>query len=433
MKHSLIILCLMFLLSCRESSDLSIETPLTNQANILLIIADDMGLDACPGYGTGSTKPNMPNLENMIATGIRFNNVWSCPTCTPTRSNILTGKYGFRTDVTKVDDELSASETSIQEYIDQNSDSEYSQSVIGKWHLSRDASHPANMGIDYYAGLLQGSVRSYWSWSLTENNETNTSTEYTTSKLTDMAIDWVASQTQPWFLWLAYNAPHSPFHLPSNELHSQGTLPNDQASIDANPLPYYMAMLEAMDTEIGRLLSSMSQEEKDNTIIIFIGDNGSPSQVAQEYNSHRVKGTVYQGGINVPMIISGKNVNRFNQTEDALINTTDLFASLADIAGAGTSKINDSQSFKGLFADANAGTRDYNYSEHGYSSGSSDYTIRNSTHKYIRFADGSEALYNLSLNPMESPNLLHSNQLPLSASDALIKEELITKLEEIRQ
>lgn len=433
MKQLLIILCLFVLLSCRKSTEQTTETLVTNQANILLIIADDMGLDACPGYGIGDTKPNMPNLENMMQNGIRFNNVWSCPTCTPTRSNILTGKYGFRTGVSKVDDELSISETSIQEYIDTNSDTDYSQAVIGKWHLSRDANHPTNMEIDYYAGLLKGSVNSYWSWSLTENSETNTSTEYSTTKFTDMAIDWVRNQTQPWFLWLAYNAPHTPFHLPSNELHSQGALPNDEASIAANPLPYYMAMLEAMDSEIGRLLNSMSQEEKDNTIIIFIGDNGSPAQVAQEYNSHRVKGTVYQGGINVPMIISGKGVNRFNQTEDALINTTDLFASMADIAGTGTSKINDSFSFKDLLSNANTGTRDYNYSEQGHTLGESDYTIRNNTHKYIRFADGSEALYNLSLNPLESPNLLHSNQLPLSSPDALIKDELITKLDEIKK
>ncbi len=433
MKQLLIIICLFVLLSCRKSTEQSKETPVTNQANILLIIADDMGLDACPGYGIGSTKPNMPNLENMIQNGIRFNNVWSCPTCTPTRSNILTGKYGFRTDVTKVDDELSISETSIQEYIDTNSDTDYNHAVIGKWHLSKDANHPTDMEIDHYAGLLQGSVKSYWSWSLTENNDTNTSTEYTTTKFTDMAIDWVENQTQPWFLWLAYNAPHTPFHLPSNELHSQGALPNDEASIAANPLPYYMAMLEAMDSEIGRLLDSMSQEDKDNTIIIFIGDNGSPAQVAQEYNSHRVKGTVYQGGINVPMIISGKDVNRFNQTEDALINTTDLFASIADIAGTGISEINDSYSFKDLLSNTDTGKRDYNYSEQGNASDNSNYTIRNSTHKYIRFADGSEALYNLSSNPMESPNLLHSRQLPLSPSDALIKDELTNKLLEIRQ
>lgn len=90
----------------------------------------------------------------------------------------------------------------------------------------------------------------------------------------------------------------------------------------------------------------MSQADRDNTIIIFLGDNGTPNQVIQEYS--RGKGTIYQGGINVPLIISGKGVTRANQTEDALINTTDLFATISNIAGINISEINDSKSFKDL-------------------------------------------------------------------------------------
>ena len=408
-------------------------TPTESSPNILLIIADDMGLDASPGYNLGSVKPNMPNLQNMINTGLRFNNLWSYPTCTPTRSSIITGKYGFRTNVMNVNDVLSTSETSIQQHIASNTGNTYSTAVIGKWHLSMDASHPTNMGIDYYAGLINGGVQSYWNWNFTENGQTSSSSEYATTKFTDLAIDWLDDQTKPWFLWLAYNAPHTPFHLPPNELHSQGVLPIDQASIDANPLPYYMAMLEAMDSEMGRLISSMTQEEKDNTVIIFIGDNGTPNQVVQEYSSQRAKGSVYQGGVNVPMVVSGLDVSRMNQTEDALINTTDLFTTVSEITGAGGSSINDSQSFMPLLTDANATKREYVYTEIGKDTGGFDYTIRNATHKYILFDNGSEALYNLVNNPLENPNLLNPAQLPLSASDSTIKDELTAKVAEIRQ
>ncbi|WP_298509853.1 sulfatase-like hydrolase/transferase [uncultured Kordia sp.] len=405
--------------------------PSSSKPNILLIIADDMGLDATPGFDVGTIKPNMPNLQNMINSGVRFSNLWSNPTCTPTRSSILTGKYGFRTNVLNVGDVLSTSETSLQQFLAANSP-EYSNAVIGKWHLSSSASHPTAMGIDYYAGLLSGGVQSYWNWNLTENQQTSNSTEYTTTKFTDLAIDWIADQSNPWFLWLAYNAPHTPFHLPPNELHTQGNLPTDQASIDANPIPYYMAMLEAMDSEIGRLLNSMSAEERENTIVIFIGDNGTPNAVVQQYISQRAKGTVYQGGVNVPMIVSGKDVGRFNTVEDALVNTTDLFATIADIAGSGTFEINDSKSFKELLTTTNTDTRDYTYTEISRDNGS-DYTIRNATHKYILFSDGEEAFYNLSENPFENPNLLNANQLPLSASDSSIKDELVNRLNEIRQ
>ena len=275
----------------------------------------------------------MPILESLMDTGIRFNNVWSNPTCTPTRASIITGKYGFRTGVTKVDDVLATSETSIQSYLTNNGASDYAHAVIGKWHLSRNENHPNDMGIDYYAGVLGGGVQSYWNWNLTVNGQTNNSSEYTTTKFTDLAIDWIEDQSQPWFLWLAYNAPHTPFHSPPSHLHSQGALPEDEASINANPLPYYMAMIEAMDSEMGRLISSMSQEERDNTVIIFIGDNGTPGQVIQEHTRFRAKGSVYEGGVNVPMVISGKDVSRMNTTDDSILNATDLFATIANIAG----------------------------------------------------------------------------------------------------
>jgi len=404
----------------------------TENPNILLIIADDMGLDASPGYSLGSIKPNMPNLQNMISSGVTFNNVWSYPTCTPTRASIITGKYGFRTNVMKVDDVLSTSETSIQKYLDDNTNEAYSHAVIGKWHLSRDENHATDMGVGKYAGFLSGGVQDYSNWTLVEDGNTTNSTEYTTTKFTDLAIDWVDAQTKPWFLWLAYNAPHTPFHLPPSDLHSQGNLPTDAASISNNPTPYYMAALEAMDTEMGRLLASMSEEERENTIIIFVGDNGTPGQVVQEYNSQRAKGKVYQGGVNVPMIVSGVDVVRQNETEDALINTTDLFATIADLAGSGTTEIHDSRSFKGLFSATNTSFREFVYTEVGNDSGTSDYTIRNATHKYIKFSDGSEALYNLSQNPLEQPNLLNANQLPLSQENSLEMDKLIDALETIR-
>ncbi|MDC1162375.1 sulfatase-like hydrolase/transferase [Tenacibaculum sp.] len=399
----------------------------SSKPNILLIIADDMGLDATPGYNIGSTKPFMPNLQKMISTGIRFNNLWSYPTCTPTRSSIITGKYGFRTNVIKVDDPLSTTEISLQKHLD-NNNSGYSHAVIGKWHLSRTISHPIDIGVGYYAGMLSGGVQSYTSWSFVENGQTSTSNEYTTSKLTDLAIDWIDNQDKPWFLWLAYNAPHTPFHLPPNDLHTQ-SLASDQASIDADPFTYYIAALEAMDTEMGRLLTSMTQEQKDNTMIIFIGDNGTPNKVVQTYARQRAKGSLYQGGVNVPMIVSGKNISRFNESDDSLINTTDLFATIADIAGTGTKQVNDSRSFKESFDTTISQFRDYIYTEKE----GDEYTIRNKTHKYIRFTDGSESFYNLSLNPLEDIDLLDGSQGGLSSEDDAIKNELITAIINIKK
>ena len=400
----------------------------TTDPNILLIIADDMGLDATPGYGIGTEKPIMNTLQGFMEKGIRFTNLWSNPTCTPTRSTILTGKYGFRTNMLKVGDVLSTSEISLQSYIDSQTESKYSQAVIGKWHLSSDESHPRQMEVPYYAGLLRGTPRAYDNWNFTENENTSVSNEYNTTKYTDLAIDWIDEQTKPWFLWLAYTAPHSPFHLPPSNLHTQNELSNDQASIDENPLPYYLAMLESLDTEMGRLLSTIPEETLENTVIIFIGDNGTPNEVAQEYMNRRTKNTVFQGGVNVPMIVTGKNVDRINEVEDALVNTTDLFATIAELAGTSTSSINDSVSFKNLFSSTQT-IREYAYTEIGDDNGGSDYTIRNSTHKYIVFNNGEEALYNLIQDPMENDNLLENN---LSSEDGLERDKLVAELINLR-
>ena len=418
--------------SCKSDDDITNDfhvDPISKN-NILLIIADDIGLDATIGYSIGAQKPNMPNLQNLISSGVKFNNVWSNPVCSPTRSTILTGKYGYRTSVLNVGDELSTSETSLHKYLTLNSN--YSSAVIGKWHLSgtpSDHNHPNNIGIEYYSGIIGGGVQNYSNWIMSENGNTSNTTEYSTTKLTNSAIEWINNQESEWFLWLAYNAPHTPFHLPPDNLHTQGQLPNDQASIDSNPLPYYLAMIEAIDSEIGRLFNNIDEEELANTTIIFIGDNGTPNQVVQQYNSNRAKGSLFKGGINIPMIISGNQVTRNNQNENALINTTDLFTTIIELCGMNNQNYHDSKSFKSLLSSSfNSNSREYIYSEIG----NENYTIRNSTHKYIHLENGNEFLFNLDDNQFEFPNLLNPNQLPLSELNNSNKNELISKLEEIR-
>lgn len=243
--YSLLILILFFGCSPDDNSNNDADPTASGDTNILLIIADDLGLDALNGYSEGSIKPNTPNLDDLAASGLVFNNFWTNSVCSPTRSTILTGKYGFSTGVRSQGDEISSSETSLQSYINQSN--EYATAIVGKWHLSgnRFSLNPEDMGIDYYAGLYSGAVSDYYNWNLTEDGVVTTQTEYATTKFTDLAIDWVAAQTKPCFLWLAYNAPHTPFHAPPAAMHSQGALATDQASINADPMPYYMASIEA--------------------------------------------------------------------------------------------------------------------------------------------------------------------------------------------
>jgi arylsulfatase B len=429
-KNNLMLCILLFSVvwaSCKkESSD---DTSTDGSApNILLIIADDLGKDAIKGYAEGSIKPNTPNIDDIRTKGLTFINFWSNPVCSPTRASLLTGKYGYRTNVKGASDILSPSETSLQKYINDHSSTKYATAIVGKWHLSgtNNTFNPETMGIDYYSGLIRGAVTDYYNWQLTEDGSTKTQNSYITEALTTSSINWINQQTQPWFMWLAYNAPHAPFHVPPSTMHSQGNLPDYKNGMDATP--YYMAAIEAMDFQIGRLLNSIPADVRDNTIIIFIGDNGTVNQVAQSpYLSSRVKSTLYQGGINVPMFISGNGVKRTG-TENNLIDVTDLFSTIAEVAGVKASAIHDSQSFKSLFT-SSATIRNYQYSE-TKDDNNDMWAISNGKYKLIVNASGDKQLFYLTTDPYESINLLNGNLTPEQTSAMLALE---TQLLFIRQ
>ena len=401
------------------------ETPTsnTNRPNILFIIADDLGVDAVPRYPFGEQKPHMPTLERLMDEGIRFSNVWTNPVCSPTRAAILTGKYGYRTGVLNAEEagRINSNEQTIHRSLNELNATPYQTSIIGKWHLSSRNSPnvPQEMGIGYYAGLYTGGVENYNDWPLNINGASTNQTSYITSALTDLAIEWINEQESPWFCWLAYNAPHTPFHLPPAQLHYQGDLPDDVASVEANPLPYYLAMVESLDYEMDRLLSSLSSTTLENTLIIFLGDNGSPGQVVQSpFSNGKAKGSLYQGGVHVPMVISGVGVNRQGDTEDALITSVDLYNTFLEIAGVETQDQLDSQSFYPLLQNSNTGRRNYNYAEVlGTRPNRSGYTIGNNQYKLIVFDNGNQALYQYDVDPDQTNNLLDTT-LDSEASQA---------------
>ena len=429
-KNKLILIASLIVVSASCNKNITTEAPttVTTSPNILLIIADDLGKDAIKGYTEGSIKPNTPNIDAIRTKGLTFTNFWSNPVCSPTRSCIITGKYGYRTNVKGVSDILSQSEISLQKYINTNTNNKYATSVIGKWHLagSNNTYNPETMGIDYYSGVIRGTVADYYQWQLTEDGNTTTQNSYVTEAITTTSINWINQQTKPWFMWLAYNAPHTPFHVPPSNMHSQGTLP--AYTTGKNATPYYMAAIEAMDFQIGRLLSSMSAEKRDNTIIVFIGDNGTVNSVAQSpFVSSKVKSTLYQGGINVPMFISGKGVTRTG-TETGLIDATDLFSTIAEVAEVNATQINDSKSFKALFT-GGATIRNYQYSE--YKDGIDDlWAISNGKYKLIVSATGVKQMFNLSTDAYETINLLNST---ITTEQSTAKTSLETELNNIRR
>ena len=389
-----------------------------NSPNILFVVADDFGLDASPCHpSVGTLKPNMPNLSALCSSGVVFDRTWAHPTCSPTRASLLTGKYGVHTNVMAVDEVLVDTDTILNRV--QQGTNPYATAAIGKWHVSganAAANSPSPFGVQHFVGFLTGALTDYFSWRVTENGVASNSTTYSTTLLTDKAISWVAAQQKPWFLWLAYNAPHAPFHTPPANLYIQLGLKNGTATDSRTK---YFAAAEAMDAELGRLLASFSAATRANTTIVFLGDNGTPGQVVQSpYSNTKAKDTLYQGGISVPLVVSGAGVTRAGQREQALVNGSDLFATFAALTGRSRNIPADSVSFALALTSASFSGRSHAYID--FRDGSSVATaIRDSRYKLIEYGNGSRELYDLSNDPYETQNLTASGTTP--ALDPIIQ------------
>ncbi len=375
-------------------------TAVTDKPNILIILSDDMGLDASNQYSLSADTPNTPALDNLAQQGIVFDSAWVTPACTTTRSMILTGLYGVNSGVTTVPAELDIANLILPEHIKQH-DSSYSTGAFGKWHLgggNSRATHPNESGFDYYAGNLSN-IPDYYDWELTINGDQSTSTEYHTTHVTQLAIDWINDQDNSWFAWLAYSAPHTPLHLPPAELHNRDSLTGTNDDIDTRPREYFLASIEAMDSEIGRLFSSIDPDVLSNTIVIFLGDNGSPRNVidTSAFPQSHSKGTLYEGGIRVPFTISGAMIENRGSREDNLISGTDLFNTISELLGIESVNESNGTSFKSLL-DGTAAD-DTVIRSHIYSEFESDnvtgWTVSDGQLKLIEFQDGTQELYDL--------------------------------------
>jgi arylsulfatase B len=397
------------------------------QRNIILIIADDLGSDWCGFQENRLDTVNMPNVRKLLGRGVRFSNAWANPFCSPTRAGLLTGRYSFRTGVGTViggagSASLDTAEITIPRLLkNANAPTKYATANIGKWHLqvqnAQALGYPNRMGYDYFAGIFGGTVANYSNWTKTTNGVNANSTNYTTTDLTNEAITWLGQQnnSKPFFLWMAYNAPHDPFHLPPDSLHSYRNLTGTPADISANPKAYFKAMAEAMDNQIGKLYNWLQVNNKlDSTDIIFIGDNGDAPQTAQ---IPRAKGSIYQAGLRVPFIISGPSVKNQGRVSTALVNTQDLFATIVELAGFAnwrsqipTNKPVDSKSLVPILQNTATVARPWAFSEvfspNPAANSKEGKTMRNTDYKLMQFDDGTQEFYNLTNDPNEATNLL---------------------------
>lgn len=321
--------------------------------NFVLIVADDLGF-ADVGFN-GCQDFQTPHIDRIAKEGVRFTNGYvSYPVCGPSRAGLMTGRYqdrfGFWTnpviDPKNPSAGLPTDESTIAEAL---RPAGYRSMAIGKWHLGTHPDlHPLERGFDEFFGFLSGGhnyfpedlnlrdlseVRTMWGWyrtKLQRDREPVEIHEYLTDELSNEAVSFVTrSAEQPFFLYLAYNAPHTP--LQATEAYLQRV-----SNIKDRRRRTYAAMVTALDDGVGRVLDELEQTGvAEDTLVIFLSDNGGPTTANGSRNDplRGGKGSQFEGGVRVPFAARWPRRWAAGQDYTQPVISLDIFATIAAHAG----------------------------------------------------------------------------------------------------
>jgi len=331
-------------------------TQAIEQPNIILIVTDDQGyVDV--GFN-GSTEIPTPHIDRIATEGVRFDQGYvSYPVCGPSRAGFMTGRYqgrfGFTTNPTmnpavpnagvRLDEDM------IPEVLKPQG---YSTMAIGKWHLGiQPAYQPRNQGFDEFFGFLSGGHQyfpelltlnsmqdvidnetSWYYMRLLDNGNRVDIDKYLTDALSDRAVDFVErKKDEPFFLYLAYNAPHTPYQATEKYL-------NRFPHIEDEKRRTYAAMISAVDDGVGAILDKLDELDiADNTLIFFLSDNGGPinqNHVANNGVLRAGKGSLFEGGVRVPFAMRWPEKIKPGINYEKPISSLDIMATIAAQTGA---------------------------------------------------------------------------------------------------
>ena len=313
--------------SCSFFGPVSTGNQPDRRPNVLLIMTDDQGWGDLHSHG--NDKIDTPVLGKLGTEGARFDRFFVSPVCAPTRAGLLTGRYHLRTGthgVTRGRENMRADEVTIAEVFKA---ADYSTGCFGKWHNGSNwPYHPNAQGFDEFVGFCAGHWNNYFDTHLEHNGTPIKTTGYITDVLTDFAISFIQkNKHRPFFCYLPYNAPHSPFQVPDeyfDKYKARGL--ND-------PLACVYGMCENLDDNIGRFLKSLDYMKlTQNTIVIFLTDNGPQTD---RYNSGMKgrKGSVHEGGIRVPCFFRWPDQIEAGVTIEQIASNIDLLPTIVDLCG----------------------------------------------------------------------------------------------------
>ena len=330
MKHTLTLITALLL-----SPLATLHADQASRPNIIVILADDMGY-ADAGFNGCKDIPT-PHLDSMAKKGIRFSAGYvTAPQCAPSRAGFLMGVDQNRIgcENNNVTDIAGLSEGAT--IADRMRAAGYRTGMVGKWHLGTNpGQQPLDRGFDEYFGFLRGS-----SWYLPQAGQKSIAQiiegrkavpvgGYLTDAFGERAVRFITeNQAKPFFLYLAFNAPHSPYEAPAEEIAKF-------AHITDTKRRTYAAMVAVMDRNIGRVLTALktAQLEQD-TLVVFLSDNGGPGDGYSNNTPLRGwKGETFEGGIRVPFVMQWPGTIKPGQTVDMPVSSLDLLPTALAAAG----------------------------------------------------------------------------------------------------
>ena len=340
MKPSLLFsLSALALLSCAKH-----ETAV--KPNIILILSDDQG------WGdlsiTGNQTVSTPHVDNLAKNGVTFNHFFVCPVCSPTRAEILTGRYYPRGGVYSTSsggERMDPDETTIAQVFKKAG---YATAAYGKWHNGMQPPyHPNARGFDDFYGFCSGHWGNYFSPMLEHNGQIVTGHGFLEDDLTNHAMAFMEkNKDRPFFLYLPFNTPHSPMQVPDSlwNTYKDKELKQRNRDPERENVTFTRAALalsENIDWNVGRLMQKMEDLGlTQQTIVVYLSDNG-PNSWRWNGGMKGRKGSTDEGGVRSPMFIQWKGTLKAGKKIEEIAADIDLLPTLASLAG-----INDETSHR---------------------------------------------------------------------------------------
>lgn len=329
--------------------------------NVLVILVDDLGYGDLSCYGAEDLKT--PQIDAMAEDGMRFTDFYAnCPVCSPTRAALLTGRYQDLVGVpgvirTHPDNSWGWFDPSAVTLADQFGKSGYATGIVGKWHLGLESPNtPTERGFEHFHGFLGDMMDDYDNHRRHGHNYMRLNTQeidpegHATDLFTDWAVEYLQQQSseKPFFLYLAYNAPHTPIQPPADWLarvqQRSPEMPAQRAKL--------VALIEHLDDGIGKVMSALRETGlADNTLVVFSSDNGGQLNVGADNGPLRDgKQSVYEGGLKVPTIVVWPDRVAAGSETDFRAMTMDIFPTVLQACGIDVEHEIDGVSFLPILA-----------------------------------------------------------------------------------